>query len=142
MTVFTLEVRGLDEVIRELERWTRFDKRGLMQAAGETGLRQLRRRISGEKTSPDGRRWAPLKASTVARKGNANIMIHHGRLLGSSAFSADANHLVLGVNVPYAGFHHTGTRKMVARPSVGFSRENESELERVMAAFVRQQLNI
>ena len=53
--MFQIDVRGLDEAIRQLETWARLDKHTLMQIAGETASRQLRRRIASEKRAPDGR---------------------------------------------------------------------------------------
>lgn len=50
--------------------------------------------------------------------------------------------MVVGLNVPYAQGHRTGTRKMVARPAVRFSRQNEDELARAMAPFVQRQLRV
>lgn len=113
---------------------------GLMTAVGALVEAQIKRRIASEKTAPDGAKWAPLKPSTVARKGSANILVHTSRLLGSITHIATTTTAIAGTNVFYGVFHQGGTSKMVARPFVGLSSENQSELERVVHAFIARQL--
>lgn len=112
----------------------------LMTLLGAAVEAQTKRRINSEKTSPDGAAWAALKPSTVKQKGSDNILVDKGRLLGSISHIATATVAIVGTNVFYGGYHQDGTKKMVARPFIGLSGENESELERVINTFIASQI--
>lgn len=128
--VFTLEAApdGLDRVEDSLGRgWTEvLDALVPIIQNGE-------RSIFLEERSPGGNPWAPLAASTIARKGFSKILVETGRLFESLTTpggttdthwetSEDPIVLVFGTKVEYAQFHQTGTRRMPARPAVGLTQ--------------------
>ena len=139
--MIVVDVAGFDKATIYInERLGRLNTYSLMEAIGATVEAQTKRRIASEKTSPSGQAWAPLKSSTIAKKGSANIMVDTGRLLGSITHIASARQVVVGTNVFYGVFHQDGTSKMVSRAFVGLSGENENEVERVTMAFIARQL--
>lgn len=67
------------------------------------------------KESPDGRRWAPNKPSTLAAK-RGSLGIETGRLKASMYARAQGNKLEFGSSgVPYAAYFNWGTRHMPGR---------------------------
>src|SRR5262249_48232723 len=80
--VFDGKVVGLARVDRMMAQLANFggSKMSLLRALGVLIQKQHIRRVLSEKTSPDGAAWTPIKASTVERKGNANILVESGRM--------------------------------------------------------------
>lgn len=139
--MLTVKIDGVDNVISRLQRASDAVRGGrLMRQVGQTVREQVRRRITSEKTAPSGAAWAPLKPSTIARKGNANILIHKGKLVGSVSSTSGGLSATVGTSPFYGVFLQGGTRKMVARPFMGLSQANEREVETVVANFVARQL--
>lgn len=117
-------------------------------------------------TSEDGITWEPLKPSTVRRRrrgrrgsrhaGRVEILRDTGRLLRSLTPGVDApgpggevrtppGRVIVASNVPYAGYHHRGTRRIPSRPlwpldgrlPAGWTRELAESLKRgILAAIV------
>ncbi|GLK74672.1 phage virion morphogenesis protein [Ancylobacter dichloromethanicus] len=104
-------------------------------------------RLQTTKTAPDGTPWAPNRAGT-------SILVDTGNLLGTVGFIAAPSEVEVGASAPYAHVHQEGAvikpksksvlRFMVgrwavfarevtipARPFVGVSAEDETEIERV-----------
>lgn len=84
----------------------------------------------------EGEPWAPLKPSTVARKGNDRILVEHGALIASlvnvggphNIHEAMPRGAIFGTSDPKALFHQLGTSRMPARPPVGISEETLDRL--------------
>lgn len=78
-------------------------------------------------TDPGGNEWRPLAAATIAaRRGtNPKPLIDTGTLRGSITTDVDNASILLGTNVPYAGFHQFGTTTIPARPFLPFTEDNE-----------------
>ena len=81
-------------------------------------------------TDSSGQAWAPLAASTIAKKGHDIILVETGALraslvgvTGDSIRDAGADFGVFGTSDPKAMFHQEGTSRMPARPPVGVSEE-------------------
>lgn len=110
----------------------------LMEILGTLVEGQVKRRISSEKTSPDGVPWAPLKASTALKKGSSAQLVDTGRLLGSISHTSTSSTATVGTNVFYAPFQHYGTRHIPARPFMGISEENMAEIRRAVDAWVER----
>ena len=108
----------------------------LMETLGTLVEGQTKRRIVAEKTSPDGAAWPSLKAATIARKSSKSILVDTGRLLGSISHTSSGSSATVGTNVAYAGFLQSGTRKMPARPFLGISEANMSEIRSAVDAWV------
>ncbi len=81
-------------------------------------------------TDASGQAWAPLAASTIAKKGHSLILWETGKLensltsqTGDAIREAGTSEAAFGTSVPYATFHEEGTSKMPARPPVGVSED-------------------
>lgn len=123
-----------------------FDPAPLMEEIAALGESQTRRRISEDKTAPDGTPWAPNRNGTP-------ILAETGQhLLASLAWYASAEEAVWGAswefahihqegavivakNAPYLTFFSGGAWRRAksvtipARPFIGLSAENRAEIE-------------
>lgn len=134
------------EAMAHMRRYVSFDPAPLMEAIAGLGESQTIRRITDEKTAPDGTPWAPNRA------GSSILMETGQHLLKSVAFYASAEEAVWGASWEFAHVHQEGavinakdspyltffaggawrSKKSVtipARPFVGLSDENRAEIE-------------
>ncbi|MCF4125041.1 phage virion morphogenesis protein [Methylobacterium sp. SyP6R] len=131
-----------------IARFAELDEAALLETVGTIGESQTRRRIEEEKTGPDGEAWPPNL------EGNP-ILLRSGRHLRDSiAFEVGAGEVQWGSSWEFAHIHQDGAvitvkkakwlrfvirgkvhfRKSVkipARPFVGLSAENGTEIEQV-----------
>ncbi len=146
-----VKINGLTQAASALERFmSPMQKMIMMQALGKTVKKQTETRIRTEKTDPTGKPWKQNAPFTIAMKGHGNILIDKGKLLGSFTFAATQNAVETGTPVTYALQNQEGTigfRKykgrtmgpIPARPFMGISDKNASELEAVMTEFIGRQ---
>lgn len=99
----------------------------MMRACGNAVLARIRRAFLvklGGGTDECGTRWQPIKPSTAARKGNRDILRDKGPLLASLSPGSGSvaqvlrpapGSVTIGSALPYARFHHEGTRRMPQR---------------------------
>lgn len=147
-----MEVDGLEASLKRLGPLINFEPTELMTAIAALGESQTRRRIAEEKTAPDGTAWKPNHAGTP-------ILVATGQhLLYSLAWTASASEAEWGAAWEYAHVHQDGMviipkeakalafemggkavfAKEVtipARPFVGLSAENETEMVDVVTDF-------
>jgi phage virion morphogenesis protein len=132
--------------------------RGLMAEIGSVLEQSTRDRFDSE-TSPAGIPWAPIskewKEEKAERGFNTGIMKMRGDLLRSTRFENDDNSVSVIQSQPYAAIHHYGGeirpkkgRALVvrgrllgkvtipARPSIGVSTEDRSEILDAVADFI------
>lgn len=96
--------------------------------------------------------WLPLRPATVAdrlRKGfGAGPILRRTGMLAASAtvrgaawnvFEVGPDHVTVGTQAPYAGFHQRGTRKMPPRKFIGLKWTTRSDVLSILDAYVRQQ---
>jgi phage virion morphogenesis protein len=81
---------------------------------GEELLRSTQERFA-DQTDPDGRRWQPLKPSTLAGKtkrgyGGQGILTMRRHLRDSFRYQADSNGVRIGTNRIYGAIHQFGGR--------------------------------
>jgi phage gpG-like protein len=136
----------LSTVLKKLEPILDFDPTELMTMLGALGESQTRRRISEEKTAPDGTAWKPNSEGT-------SILVESGQhLLYSISWTASADEAEWGSTWERAHVHQDGMTivpkngdvlafsiggngvfaksvTIPARPFVGLSAENMSEIE-------------
>lgn len=96
---------------------------------GARARESVRQRIQRTKTDPDGNRWAPWADDTRAErehKGNAGqgLLWDDGSLLDSIAALADDDSVEIGSPLDYAGYLQDGTRRMPARPYLGWTGDD------------------
>lgn len=97
--------------------------------------------------------WKPLAASTIQERirlgfGPEPILWRTGALMESltdrdadgAIFDVGPDHLTVGSDLFYAGFHQEGTSKMPARPMVGLSWTRGQAIKNRLRAFVYEQV--
>lgn len=147
-----VDVIGIDVVARKLNRLNAFNRTLVLDAAGALIESQTRRRISDEKTSPDGEAW---KANA---EGNP-ILVKSGHLLASIHQRTGPDEVRVGSGLVYSAIHqYGGTIKpknasalhfnvggrhvmakqvtIPARPYLGFSAENKAEIDRELTTYI------
>lgn len=91
--------------------------------------------------------WAPRKPSTLRRRPGGRLMNVSGRLRRSLTDPGHPEHVFvagplgveeMGTRVPYAPFHQTGTRWMVARPIVAAPPEETQLYGRAVLAWITE----
>lgn len=92
---------------------------------------------------PDGVAWKDLKDETWKRKKNDKILTESQRLRGSFNYNAGDDELQWGSNVIYAAIHQLGgeTKPGItidARPSIGLSDDDRSEITDIMRDHLRR----
>lgn len=106
---------------------------------------QTRRRISEEKTAPDGTAWPEWSEDYAAtRNGGQSLLESSGALIDSIESVASDDSVEIGSNLIYAAIHNLGgTEDMApgpagipARQYLGFSDDNLSDLQNVVDDFV------
>jgi len=130
----------------------------LVQALSRLGVRQTKRRIESEKTSPDGARWAPT------RQGRGALFVRGRHLAASIRGAATGNKAIWGTGWIGARVHQFGAiivpvqakalvfeiggrkvfaQKVVipARPYIGVSQANAEEImdttQKFLARFLK-----
>lgn len=144
-----VDLRDLQIAEDKIAALANVDPSDLMTNIGAIGESQTRRRITDEKTAPDGTPWPPNRAGT-------SILLKTGEhLLGSVAFVPSADEVQWGASWEYAHVHQDGMtikpkdakrlafmvgNKQVfarqvtipARPFIGLSDDNRSEISDVV----------
>lgn len=130
VNVSTNGVQALEDVQRRLK--------NLRPALGQVGTyleRKAKVRFVKEQT-PDGSKWAPLKPSTLSRKKTRAILRETGNLVNSIAFTVGTDEVRIKPSAEYGIFHQTGTRKMVARPFMGFEPDDEANIGEIFQDYI------
>jgi phage virion morphogenesis protein len=99
---------------------------------------QTRRRISVDKTAPDGSpwsAWSPAYAAT--RRQGQSMLMASGGLLDSIAWVEGSDFVAVGSDLVYAAAHQFGPADgkdgPPARPWLGLSGEDEAEISDLLA---------
>lgn len=147
------ETGNLEAVITDFASLAEFQSGPLMEGIAAIGESQTRRRISEEKTAPDGTAWLPNAEGT-------SILLKTGRnLLDSIASQSSAVEAEWGATWQYAHVHQEGAEivpkgaeflvfkiggktvrakkvTIPARPFVGLSADNETEIREVVTDYL------
>ncbi|MBL4870543.1 MAG: phage virion morphogenesis protein, partial [Robiginitomaculum sp.] len=97
---------------------------------------QTKRRISDEKTSPDGDPWAAWSAAYAGTRHSGHSLLQgEGDLLDGIFSEQRGDKAVVGSNEVYAAIHQFGGKAgrnksidIPARPFLGISEENEADI--------------
>jgi phage virion morphogenesis protein len=127
------DVSGLDLVVAKLEQLSIEDSAELMEDIAMAIKLQTIERFSTE-TDPDGAKWAPLKPSTIARKGSSGILKDTGALK-NIVFTSGVRIAFIGAAPFYGVFHQWGTRHMPQRAFLGVNDDNMKDIENVVQAY-------
>jgi phage virion morphogenesis protein len=144
-----IETRELDRLVERLNRLGRADRAALMTELASEGESQTRRRITDEKTAPDGTPWpAWSDAYAATRHGGQSLLQGEGDLLDSLTSDADAGMATWGSNLVYAAIHQAGgapgmppgPAAIPARPYLGLSAENLDDMEGIAEDWLNEHL--
>jgi phage virion morphogenesis protein len=107
----------------------------------------IRRRIQREKQDPDGNAWAPWADTTLQgwgpfpgreQKGNVSqgLLWDDGTLLDSIQSSSFNNGAVIAAYAKHADWLQHGTRKMPARPFMGWTDDDTQQAEMTVLHYI------
>lgn len=134
-----IDLAGLLPAKRALDRLSRLDTQRLLEILGSEAESQTRRRLSEEKTDPDGQPWKPWsKAYEARRPAKGGILDLDGELIDSIAYEVQDDAITLGSNLVYALVHQEGwkAKNIPARPYLGVSDENLEDLGELVIDFI------
>ena len=100
---------GLEDALLKIEGIANAPTGELMEGIGRLVQGQTRRRISSEKTAPDGSAWRANRAGT-------STLLASGALYDSIDYAASTNSVIVGSGLVYARIHQEGG---VIRPKNG-----------------------
>lgn len=113
----------------------------LMSAIGGVLESSTRERFES-KRDPAGISWEQLKPSTLRAKRTAEgrayggILIKEEVMVDSITSHATSQSVAVGVTPHYGVYHQLGTKHIPARPFLGLSVENESNILRKVQEFI------
>ena len=122
--------------------------RGFLDDAGSLIQRQSEDRFD-DQTDPEGNEWKKLADKTIeyyqkkfpAALANRSILLGEGRLRDSMTYNVSGTDSVtVGATMIYAAVHQYGYKGIPARPYIGLSPDNMSELARFAELFLQERL--
>lgn len=110
---------------------------GLLEGIAAEIASQTKRRISTEKTSPEGVAWKKLDPESryaKTRHSGHSLLMNEGNLVDDIQYQVSGNEGVVGSSLIYAATHQMGddSRNIKARPFLGVSSSNETALLRIL----------
>lgn len=143
-----IQLTGIARVQRALYRLSNPSRKELFDLVGNLVANQTRRRITHDKRAPDGSRWAPLSPRYAQRKAKekpgVGMLEFWGYLRDSITHIASSNQVEVGSNQKYAAVHQFGLprKNIPARPYIGLSRDNVSDVEDVARKWFFRRLGV
>lgn len=131
----TYDLSGLDRVNDYLDRLVYADRRELLDIVGSTVESQTRQRIEEQEGAPDGTPWPEWSEDYAAtRHANHGFLLGEGDLFDSLGYVVGNDGVEIGTNLIYGATHQFGDdeRGIPARPYLGLSDNDESDLETVV----------
>ena len=133
--VRALEARLTDYIVHRTDAF-----RAMLTDIGEDIAERERDRISDDKFDPDGQPWEPWSQSYADSGQGVALMHRTGRMVKSFRSKASSKRVTIRNIAPYAKFHQGGTKKMPARPILGWGPEeieiaNNAAIETLGLAF-------
>lgn len=141
MTELSVDIAGLLPAQRVLDRLSRLHTTRLLDVLGSELESQTRRRLSEEKTGPDGISWAPWSGDYAARRPNKGGLLElSGDLIDSIAYEVGDDAVTVGSSMLYALVHQDGDEEMgiPARPYLGVSDNNLEDLGELVLHFIER----
>lgn len=136
--IIDLDLRELAKAQGALDRLMSFDRGELLAGVGAVVESQTRRRITDEKSDPDGKpwqSWSPRYAAT--RPPGKSLLQSEGQLLDSIQAFVDDDSVSVGSNLIYARAQQKGNpdANLPARGYLGLSEQNMEELQAELVLF-------
>ncbi|BCS94612.1 Mu phage tail completion protein GpG [Desulfoluna limicola] len=121
------------KLTQRLDRLTHLALDDLLDNMGSEVENQTRRRISDEKTAPDGSDWPEWSERYAAtREEHHSLLQGEGDLLDSMTYDVEGDAVVVGSPLVYAAIQHFGGeavgKALPPHPYLGLSDENEEDL--------------
>jgi len=140
----------IEKLQNKIAQLGKLDTADLMSSIGVEIESQTRRRLSDEKTAPDGSAWEALSDDWKERKrkgvkiggvlvsSSGGILEFEGSLIDSITSESGSDYVEVGSGEPYAAAQQFGfeERNLPARPYLGLSDENMDDLAAVVNDFV------
>lgn len=119
------------------------DERSLLHSLGVEIESQMHERLTSIKEAPDGSKWAALAMSTkkylqIHYPGARPPLWRTGDLIDTIESQAQGSVLIAGATKEYAGYLQKGTKRMPARPFIGLSTEDVSELSQLIDLWLKE----
>lgn len=143
-----VQLLGHARVQRVLQTLSRLQSKDLWDQIGNAAANQARRRITHDKRAPDGSAWPrlskPYARWKAKRKPGVGMLEFDGNLRDSITHIARDREAEVGSNLPYAVVHQMGSRDRTtpARPFLGMSRQDASDIHDVVRTWIRRRLGI
>lgn len=136
------------EALRGLRHLSAWQIDALAYNAGALLESSVQRRISAEKTSPDGAAWAPWAEATAAGRGTGqSLLVAAGHLLGSVQNVSSGPEARVGTNLVYSAIHQFGGQAgrgrsvtIPARPYLGLSGRDRRDILDLVEGEIRELL--
>ena len=126
----TLDFSALNTRLEKLANPNLGELSSLLAAEGES---QTRRRISEEKSSPDGTAWDVWSSPYAkTRHSGHSLLENEGDLVDSIVSSADGIEAIWGSNLVYAAAQNFGYKNLPAREFLGLSEENRHDMTAII----------
>jgi phage virion morphogenesis protein len=146
-----VDIAAIDRLAERVARLGSLDRSQLLEDLGAEVESQTKRRIEDEKRGPDGTPWAAWSESYAkTRHQNHSLLMAEGNLDDSIQHLVTGGNVEIGSNLVYASTHQFGldmsvlsTKRRVtvpARPYLGLSGENISDLAAIVDDFLDRQL--
>ena len=135
------EIKTLNDRMKRFARNT--SKQEQLKFIGKEVKDQTRDRLMLDKKAPDDKPWAALSepyATRKKKKSSGGILDFTGDLIDSITFQPLEDAVLVGSNLQYARAQQMGfdERNLPARPFLGLSDANKSELEQEIADWLAE----
>lgn len=138
-----IDLTALDGAGKALGRLGRLEKKSLLNHIGSEVENQTRRRISDEKTAPDGADWEYWSGEySLSRHMGQSLLQSEGNLLDDMAHFVQGDYVEVGSGLIYAAAHQFGYdgKNIPARPYLGLSPENEEDVQSLIDDFLEDHM--
>lgn len=132
MSGVVMQLDGMEEAFKKLDRLALNDKQQVLMLIGAVGVRSIRKNFDVGGRPP----WKPLAKYTIRMKGSNKILVDTGRLENSITFRVENNTVIWYTNVEYAPLHQYGGRvgrnEIPARPFLVLQDEDIKEIRSII----------
>lgn len=136
-----IDLAELEEVGRRLARFDAGRRAAFARMLDDIGqeiAERERDRISDDKFDPDGEPWAPWSQSYEESGRGLSLLENTGRLRKSFRVKSSTRTMTVENRAPYAKYHQRGTRRMPARPFMGWGPEELEIANRAATAALQE----
>ena len=143
------DVEGIDEVVKRLNKLSKFDRQDALDRIQAVALNKIRTRFRKEQ-NPDEEKWPPSKAALIRKAGGftfsngkkvtgGGTLFATGKLFHSiQASREDDDTRAIGTDVPYAPKHQFGLEGQEVRRFIGVNSQDEQLFVRIVEQKISQ----